>query len=142
MRTIAVGNMAGSAGKTTTVVTLAALHAQLGRKVLVIDADAQANATQWLGVDPDAAAATTGSVLLRRASIRDAATGTNTPNIDVVPSNRTLDADLFHLATAVGAHNRLRSALADLDGYDLVLVDCPGSGSTMTVAALAAADQA
>ena len=54
-RIIAVGNAAGSAGKTTTVVSLAALYAKAGRKVLVVDADAQANATRWLGVDPTGA---------------------------------------------------------------------------------------
>ena len=66
MNIIAVANAAGSAGKTTTVVTLAALLAEAGQRVVVVDLDGQANATRWLGVDPRTLAHTVGDGRVQR----------------------------------------------------------------------------
>ena len=66
---IAVPTAAGSAGKTTTVVSLATILGARGRRVLVIDGDPQATATEWLGVDPDEPQPHIGAVLLRRSSL-------------------------------------------------------------------------
>ena len=68
---VPVVNQAGSSGKTTTVVTLAALLAQGGARVLVIDLDGQANATTWLGVDPNTVSPSIADVLLRRATLTE-----------------------------------------------------------------------
>lgn len=137
MKILAVANAAGSAGKSTTVVSLAALVGQSGRTVLVVDGDAQATATEWLGItDPSA---TLGDVLLRRSPLTDAILNTNTPNVQLVPAARDLDADLVELAAVVGREQRLKIALTQTDvDYDVVLIDCPGSISTLTVAALVA----
>lgn len=141
MHTICVANEGGSAGKTSTVVTLAALAALDGKEVLVIDLDAQANATTWLGaIDPGK---TSGDVLLERAHLAEAILGTDVPNLWLVPSSSRLNADSFDLSARVlGGEQRLKLALDAIPhpGPDLVIVDCPGSMSVLTIAALVASD--
>ena len=135
---IAVANASGSAGKTTTVVTLADLIGQT-RRVVVVDADAQGTATSWLGYPPDEVQTTLGDVLLRRASLDEALLPTRTTGVRLVPSNRTLDAAAIELNSVIGREQRLRLALAGIDA-DVVLIDCPGSVSTITISALVAAN--
>lgn len=136
---VPVANQAGSAGKTTTVVTLAALLAEQGRRVLVVDLDAQANATTWLGVDPHTVTTTAGDVMLRRRDLTDAIVPTNTSGIRLVPSSPEMDGAAVELSRVTGGEQRLRLALSGLADIDVVLVDCPGSLSVLTVAGLVAA---
>jgi chromosome partitioning protein len=140
MKVVAVANAAGSAGKTTTVINLAAEAADRGAKTLVIDTDAQANATKWLNIDPDTIRLTTGDALLRRAAASETIITTSIGNLSLMPSDTTLDVDAFHFAAAVGANLRLKNIIPTLTSFDLVLIDCPGSTSPVTIAALAAAD--
>jgi chromosome partitioning protein len=135
---IAVANASGSAGKTTTVVTLADLIGRT-RSVVVVDADAQGTATSWLGYQPDAVQTTLGDVLLRRATLDQAVLPTRTKGVRLIPSNRTLDAAAIELNSVIGREQRLRLALAGID-TDVVLIDCPGSVSTITISALVAAN--
>ncbi|NHC13706.1 ParA family protein [Motilibacter deserti] len=144
MITVAIANQAGSAGKTTSAVTLAALLAQGGHEVLLLDSDAQANATTWLGGnEPEA---TLGDVLLRRRglTLTDAAVETDVPRLRLVPADERLDADAVELSRALGGEQRLRQALEAMAeqqaAADVVLVDCPGALSIFTIAALVAAD--
>lgn len=136
-KVIAVANAAGSAGKSTTVVSLATILGQQGYKVVVVDGDAQATASDWLGVTNEATH-TTGDVLLRRASAAEAIVATATSGVYAIAASRDLDADLVELAHAVGAEQRLKQALASVDA-DVVIIDCPGSISAVTIAALVAA---
>lgn len=138
MKVIAVANAAGSAGKTTTVVTIAALLAT-SQRVLVVDLDAQANSTRWLGTDPTTVELSVGDVLLYRAETPDAVVETNTPGVQLLPATRRLDSDVLKLRDEIGAEMRLKAALADVD-VDVVLIDCPGSLGMATVAAFVAAD--
>lgn len=140
MYVIVVANQAGSAGKSTTAVTLAALLAENDLRVLLIDADGQANASSWLGVEkPDY---TTGDVLHQRIGLLDACVTTNVPGLFLLPSSQALDADVVNLARAVGGEQRLRLALEQLgpdERPDAVVVDCSGSMNIVTIAALVAA---
>lgn len=137
----AIANAAGSAGKSTTVVTLAGLLAEQGRTVLVVDGDAQATATEWLGLDRHHLSRQLGDVLLRRCRASEALSPTPTPGITVLPASRQLDADLVSLNAAPGREQRLRLALAEVvEQFDTVLIDCPGLLSTLTVSALVTAD--
>ena len=151
-RVIALCNQKGGVGKTTLTVNLAQTIADTGRRVLVIDADPQANASANLGVLVDDDTLTLNDVLtvdprtrrVKAGSIIDAATpagdGWN-QLIEVVPAERGLatreqDQDL-------GREYRLREALAGtLEEWDVVLIDCPPSIGPLTVAALTAADAA
>ena len=158
MITVAIANQAGSAGKTTSAVTLATLLAQGGHEVLLIDSDAQANATTWLGVAGPAA--TIGDVLLRRRglTLADVAVPTDVPGLRLVPADDRLDADAVELARALGGEQRLRQALEAMSEQavseqavseqavseqkppDVVVVDCPGALIIFTIAALVASD--
>ncbi len=135
---IAVANASGSAGKTTTVVTLADLIGRT-RSVVVVDADAQGTASAWLGIQPETAQTTLGDVLMRRAGLAEALVSTRTPGVSLLPSNRSLDADAIALNSVIGREQRLRLALERIDA-DVVLIDCPGSVSTITISALVAAN--
>jgi chromosome partitioning protein len=135
---IPIANEAGSAGKTTSTVEFAANLAEIGKRVLVVDADSQHNASHILGIsDPKF---TTGDVLLRRADITDAIVESNTRGVWVLPSAETLKSDKFELIrVAVGAEQRLRQSLGQVDDdFDHVLIDCAGSLDTLTIAALVA----
>lgn len=139
MSTISIANQAGSAGKTTTAVTLAALLAGNGLEVLLIDLDAQANASFWLGVaDPEGP--TSGDVLVRRVPLAEAIVATAVPGLRLVPSTPALDSDAVELGRALGGEQRLRLALESCAPPDVTLIDCPGSLSILTVAALVAGD--
>lgn len=137
---IAVANVAGSAGKTTTVVTLATLLAQSGKQVLVIDLDGQANATKWLGVEEPEL--TTASLLLKQADLEDIVVDTCVDGVRLLPADDTLlGIDQQIAATpAAGRELRLKRALKRAGEYDVVLMDCPGAMNTATFSALIAAD--
>lgn len=138
---LAVANMAGSAGKTTTVVTLASLIAQQGGRVLVIDLDGQTNATTWLGAEE--ATLTSGHVMLKQASAQEVIVDTKFDGISLMPATDMLfTIDQQMAATpAVGKELRLRTALRKVrHDFDVILMDCPGSMNTATLSALLAAD--
>lgn len=138
-RIIPIANQAGSAGKTTTTLALAGSLAKRGKQVVVVDADAQANATHQLGIDEPKL--TTGDVLLQRCELGDAIVDTTTPNLWLLPSSSNMDQDAAELTRVrVGAEQRLRRALDVLSGEaDYILVDCPGALGIITIAALIAA---
>lgn len=138
-RVIAVANASGSAGKTTGVVSLAALLADQGKTVLVIDGDAQATATRWLGVDPGEAPGI-GDLLMRRATYSEVVVATRTEGLHLIPSSRALDLDVIALTATTGGEQRLRIALAKNATADVVLIDCPGTINQITLAALVASD--
>ena len=140
MKVITVANAAGSAGKTTTVVSLAAHLAERGRRVVVVDLDGQANSTRWLGLDPEEIDVTSASVMLRDASLEQALAETNTPGVRLVPATEGVHADAIRLQQVTGRELRLASALRKLEDADVVLIDCPGTIGLMTVAALVASD--
>jgi len=148
MTVIAVGNQAGSAGKTTLVVNAAARLVQLtGRPVRVIDLDAQGNASHWLGHPEPSGAPTVSDVLFHQAAIADATRPVAAiDGLSVVPARQAeMEGADVTLSRILGGEQRLRLALeadAARHGEVLTLIDCPGSLSTVTVAALVAADVA
>lgn len=144
-RVVTVANQAGSVGKSTLVVSLAGLLAGQGRRVLVVDLDAQANATKWLGVDPSTATPYSGDVLLRRREALDAVVPSAVDGVLVMPGREDLAADLVALQNEASAVLRLRKPLAQVvaeHGVDVVLLDCPGSMTLVTWCALAASTSA
>ncbi|OLM28277.1 Chromosome (plasmid) partitioning protein ParA / Sporulation initiation inhibitor protein Soj [Pseudonocardia sp. Ae717_Ps2] len=154
MTVIAVGNQGGSAGKTTFVVNAAARLAEfLGCSVRVVDLDAQANASHWLGhaLDPRPAAdqpqgqPTVSDVLFTGAALADAARPVvDVEHLTVVPARRAeMEGADVTLSRILGGEQKLRMAIAaDPAPPAITLIDCPGSLSTVTVAALVAADVA
>lgn len=135
----AVVNEAGSAGKTTTAVTLGAILAESGRRVLLWDNDAQGNATLSVGVEA-VDGKTAAEVLLGERTLAEVIVPTVMENLFVVPANRSLQGAAVQLTRGQGGEFRLRTALESVAGeYDSVIIDCPGTASLLTVAAMVAA---
>jgi chromosome partitioning protein len=140
-RVLAVANQKGGVGKTTTVVNLGAYLAEAGRRVLVVDADAQANATTGLGGAPGSTGLTIYDVLVREASVLDAIRATEVEGLHLVPSTVDLAGAEIELVARERREYLLREALDPVRGrYDFVLVDTPPSLGLLTVNALVAAD--
>ena len=141
MSVVAVANQKGGVGKTTTTVNLAAAAAEMGLRTLVIDADAQANATSALGAD--ASGAHIYDALLGEIPLNQCIVPTAWAPLDVAPSSMDLVAAELELAGRPQREFVLRGALSAVAGtYDLVLIDCGPSLGLMTLNALVASDAA
>jgi chromosome partitioning protein len=140
-RTLALFNQKGGVGKTTSTVNLAAALARLGRRVLVVDLDPQAQATTHLGVDPASIHPTLYDLLLDPAADPAPAAVPVAQRLWLLPGETSLAAAEIELAGAPDRHQRLRAVLNRLAGaHDVVLIDCPPSLGLLTLAGLAAAD--
>ncbi len=141
MRIIAIVNQKGGVGKTTTTINLAAALTLLEKRVLIIDADPQGNASTGLGISNASRDTTIYDVLLDEASIEEASLKTSVPGLTLVPSHIDLSSAELEIGKSDGRTTRLKSALELLDvHYDYVLIDCPPSLNLLTVNALAASN--
>lgn len=135
---IAVTNQKGGVGKTTTAVSLSAYLADQGKRVLLVDADPQGNASSGVGVD--AGKYTLYEALLLQCEIGKTIVKTEIESLDVCPSDTRLAGAEIELISVERREYRLRAALAQVkQNYDFILVDCPPSLGLLTVNALTAA---
>jgi len=132
MRTIAISNNKGGVGKTTSTVNIAAALQIIGKKVLVIDIDHQAQSTYHLGIDPNKVKYSVYDIMSGEVSFRETIVDRN--GIFVLPSNPNLRGIEFLPVPA--KEFLLREALEGLDGFDFVLLDCPPSLGVLTLNAL------
>src|SRR5436305_5657040 len=134
----ALANQKGGVGKTTTAINLAACLAEAGERALVVDLDPQANATSGLGMRANG---TSSYDLLDGVPLSELAKPTRFDNLFLVPSRPELAGAAVELSGRDNGERFLADALANIDGFDFVLLDCPPSLGPLTVNALAAADR-
>ncbi len=138
---IAISNEKGGVAKTTTTYSLGAALCELGGKVLLVDLDPQGNLTLANGIEPGETQFHSGKILMDGLSAKDAIQKTNTPNMDIIPSNPHIaDAEQF-LPVRSNYMQKLRSALRTNEIlYDYIILDCPPSMGAITTNALTSAD--
>lgn len=137
---IAIVNQKGGVGKTTTAINLATALAATGLRVLLIDIDAQGNASTGLGIDRRTRSCSIYEVLIGTASLADATVRTSVPGLSIVPSTAALAGAEIDLVGLDRRMQRLAEALSSDVAYDYVLIDCPPSLGLLTLNALTAAD--
>lgn len=143
-RIIAVANEKGGVGKTATVVNLGAGLNRLGKKVLLVDMDPQFNTTKGVGVPitDDMLSVYTLLKSSEQTPAANAVVNTRWKGLDLLPSHIDLAGFEVEMSSAAGRENRLKEAMATLNGgYDVILVDTPPSLSLLTVNVFAYANE-
>ncbi len=138
---IALANQKGGVGKTTTTVNLGASLATLGKNVLLIDTDAQGNATSGSGIQKSTIERDVYDVLVNEMPIEDAILPTAHPDMDIVPATIRLAGAELELAPVMARELRLKQAVEGVrDKYDYILIDNPPSLGLVTINTFSAAD--
>ncbi|MCI8654292.1 MAG: ParA family protein [Clostridia bacterium] len=137
---ISVANQKGGVGKTTTTVTLSAILAKKGKKVLLIDADPQGNATSGLGVTKEVEFSVY-DVLVSDTMMKETIQETNIKNLRVCPSNINLAGAEVELVSMMSREQRLKEKIEEVkEQFDYILIDCPPSLGLITLNAFTASD--
>ncbi len=138
---IAFANQKGGVGKTTTCINMSAYMALMGKKVLIVDIDAQGNATSGLGLDKVGDVKSIYDVIAGNCDIVEAIRKTEIDGLDILPSNIDLAGVEVELVYMKERENVLKKAFSKIrNSYDYICIDCPPSLGLMTVNALSAAD--
>ncbi len=140
IKIIAITNQKGGVGKTTTAVNLSAYLAEFGKRVLLVDADPQGNATSGLGIPKEEIVYSTYDLIIKKQDINDVVISHVVPNLDVIPANIQLAGAEIELVNILSRETVLKKSIQKvLDSYDFILIDAPPSLGLLTVNALSAA---
>ena len=137
---ISIANQKGGVGKTTTSVSLSAILAKKGKKILMIDMDPQGNGTSGLGIDKNVKFSVY-DVIIDDVEIENTIKKTEIENLDVCPSNINLAGAEVELVDMEEREQRLKSKLDKIkEKYDYIIIDCPPSLGSVTLNAFTASD--
>ena len=138
---ISVSNQKGGVGKTTTSLSLAASLGVLEKKVLLVDADPQGNASSGIGISKDDYEKSSYDVLLNQCKIEESIIQTKSPNLDIIPANIDLVAVEIELVDANKREYMLSNMIDKIkEIYDFIIIDCPPSLGLITINALTSSD--
>ncbi len=139
---IAISNEKGGVAKTTSTLSLGAALVDLGKKVLLVDLDPQANLTLALGIEPGSAAVTSSHILIESAPLMSGRLKTDVDNLDLIPSHASIESAEQFLPVRTHYTSGLRRAIENAGPlpYDYILLDCPPFLGAITTNALSAAD--
>ena len=137
---IAVTNQKGGVGKTTTAITLSAILAKKGKKVMLIDADPQGNATSGVGMEKEMEKSVY-ELLVEDTPINETLQDSSIKNLKVCPSNINLAGAEVELVSMMSREQRLKEKLEEVqDEFDYIIIDCPPSLGLITLNAFTAAN--
>lgn len=140
-RIISVANQKGGVGKTTTTVNLGSSLAFMGKKILLVDIDAQGNATSGMGIRKPDVTKDIYDVLVNEVPIQEAIVPSSREGLDIVPATLQLAGAEIELTSMMARESRLKLALNEVkDQYDYILIDCPPSLGHLTINAFTASD--
>ena len=139
-KTISIANQKGGVGKTTTSINLSTILAKKGKKVLLVDADPQGNATSGLGVKKEFKYSVY-DVLVDDVKVNDTILKTSIKNLNVCPSNINLAGAEVELVSMMSREQRLKEKLDEVkEEYDYIIIDCPPSLGLITLNSFTASD--
>ena len=139
-KVVSIANQKGGVGKTTTSVNLSSALAKKGKKVLLIDADPQGNATSAVGLDKDVTHSLY-DVIINEVEIENTVQTTEVKNLEVCPSNINLAGAEVELVSMMSRETKLKERLETAKGhYDYIIIDCPPSLGLITLNAFTASD--
>ena len=140
-KVVSIANQKGGVGKTTTSINLSTILAKKGKKVLLIDADPQGNASSGVGIDREEIEVSVYDALINDVPIDDIVKKTNIKNLNICPSNINLAGAEVELVSMMSREHRLKEKLDEVkDNYDFIIIDCPPSLGLITLNAFTASD--